>query len=1113
VAPLFTDAQSASMTDEAFAKYQDEVREAHAREEETLRTRVLRDLRRADQAWWQAAKDAMTASVTAELEQDPVYRAMSVMRTGAYPDGTPFVEGQDPAVPIKLSRDALVAQYGKAILAQLPRPYLYAKDSGITADAAAEVFGFSSGDELLTAILEAVPLDQAVAREVDRRMLAEYGDVFAEGRLEEEARQIVQGGEHRQQIVAAELEALTRGLERTVAGRTTLTRGLARGVIPPAAAINEMARKQIAATKIRDLRPGLFLQAARRASQAAYDALAIRHDRAGAVQAKLQELINLALYREARETQDRVESMRRTLRGYQSTAARQRFGKAGADYLTQIDALLDRYELARVTQKALAGRVTLDAFVKAQQAENIPIEIPQTLLDEARRINYLDVPVGEFTDVYDAVEHLARLARLKNELLKSAKKRTFEEARDTFVGSIRLHNDVQPTRVEFRPSEEKWETIGDWFAAHTKLSIHARVLDGSQDGGEAWEQLVRPINEAGDAEAVMREAAIHAMLALFTKAYPGRELMRLNQKLFIKEIGTSLSKEGRLLVALNWGNEDNRQRLLNDPKRQWNAAQIHAILETLDRRDWEFVQGVWDYLDTFWPAIAAKQQRVTGLTPEKVVASPVDTKYGQFRGGYFPIKYDPRLTARAGVLQETGEATLKTFAAYVSATTRRGHVEARQQNVKMALRLDFSVLFNHVDQVIHDLTHHEMLIDVNRLLEDREVQAAIVDTRGHQVYRQLVRAVEDVAIGAAPAKNILEKAANFARGGTQVALLGLNFWTALQQPLGLFNGMSRVGPVWVLRGLKRWLRDAATMESTLTWIHQQSPYMKDRATGGGTQDLQDLRATLSRPGGWFDGLVRTVTQDHVTQQNILNSFLWHIGQAQKVADVPTWLGAYEKHMAQGQPEARAIALADQAVRESQGSGRIADLAEVQRGTPIAKLFMTFYSYGSTLFNATVEVYHRTEPSLRRPGNVAAFIGHLSLLYAFPALGTVLLSRAFGRTGGDDDESFVLEFGKEMLSAALNTMVFVRELGGLLNEGVRGYAGPAGTRLAQAFYTLGQQIKQGEIDEALVAASLTVAGILWRFPAAQVQRTVDGFVALQEGRTRNPAALLVGPPRD
>jgi hypothetical protein len=321
--------------------------------------------------------------------------------------------------------------------------------------------------------------------------------------------------------------------------------------------------------------------------------------------------------------------------------------------------------------------------------------------------------------------------------------------------------------------------------------------------------------------------------------------------------------------------------------------------------------------------------------------------------------------------------------------------------------------------------------------------------------------------------------------------------------------MQRVGAVWVLRGMTRWLRDSTSMQSSVAWIHARSPFMKERALSA-TQDLADLRATLSRPG-WFDTMVRTVTADTVTQQNILNSLLWHIGQAQKLADVPTWLGAYEKAMAEHNDEQRAAALADQAVIDSQGSGRISDLAEVQRGGPIAKLFMTFYTYGSTTFNQTVEAYGRTAPTLRRPGSVAAFLGHLSLIYSMPALGIVLLSRAFGRTGDEDDDAgdWVREFAKENLSAAMNGVVGIRELSSVLTDGVRGYAGPAGARVIQLTYRVAAEAKSGELDEGLAKAALQVGGVVFRFPAAQAQRTVDGFVALQEGRTRNPAALLVG----
>jgi hypothetical protein len=140
ITPLFTDATRAGMTELEFASYLDTVREASQRAQEELQARVLSELTREEQTWWQTERDTMRAAVEQEITQQPVYRALSVMRTGTLPDGTPFLEGEQPR-PIKLSKDSLVAQFGKGILEQLPKPWLYAKNSGIAADTAAELFG------------------------------------------------------------------------------------------------------------------------------------------------------------------------------------------------------------------------------------------------------------------------------------------------------------------------------------------------------------------------------------------------------------------------------------------------------------------------------------------------------------------------------------------------------------------------------------------------------------------------------------------------------------------------------------------------------------------------------------------------------------------------------------------------------------------------------------------------------------------------------------------------------------------------------------------------------------------------------------------------------------
>src|ERR1700751_2639570 len=144
---------------------------------------------------------------------------------------------------------------------------------------------------------------------------------------------------------------------------------------------------------------------------------------------------------------------------------------------------------------------------------------------------------------------------------------------------------------------------------------------------------MRPIDEAGHSEAVKLEQATQAVTELYNTAYKGEE-SSLWVKQSIPEINDSLSKWARLMVALNWGNDGNRQRVQSGFG--WNEGQVKAILDTLDERDWKLVQGVWYHINSYWQDISDKQQRVTGVRPEKVEASPVQTKFGEFPGGYFP---------------------------------------------------------------------------------------------------------------------------------------------------------------------------------------------------------------------------------------------------------------------------------------------------------------------------------------------------------------------------------------------------------------------------------------------------------------------------------------------
>jgi hypothetical protein len=880
----------------------------------------------------------------------------------------------------------------------------------------------------------------------------------------------------------------------------------------PTTVLHAQAEQTIGRIAPKDIKPQLYWNAAQKEGTNAARAVAAgRYE--DAVAAKNKQRTAVALHRAAVAALQEADTIEKYAQRMSEKSAQARLGKAGESYQSQVNALLNKFEFSDVTNKALEKRKTLAEWVADRQKEGLPVELPADVLEAAQRQNYRTVPMDTLREVRDAIKNIDALARLKNELLSSKDKRTYEERRDALVANIRAKNKVREGELEFRRADERKHLVADWFGSMKKIATLAEQLDGFQEGGPMWDLVIRPLNDAADREVARRQKEGKAYDAIIQKHYPGKALGEWSQKRHIPALRASLSKEAMLAVALNWGNETSRDRLLSDPKRRWDRRQIDAILDQLDARDWQFVQDTWDFVDTFWPEIADKQFRLTGLRPEKVEGVPVDTKFGRLRGGYYPLKYDARLAPSPGINNLVGDAKQSLQAAYIRATTKRGHTKARLEHVELPVRLELGVMFEHLDQVVHDLTHHEALIDVSRLLRDPKVSSAIHDVGGDVMFRQFTNALTDIALGKRPGGNVMDRAAQFMKTGTQVAALGFNLWTAAQQPLGLFNGAARVGPTWVARGMFRWMRDAATMENTLVWIRDVSPFMAARSITA-NQDISDLRNRLAEPGGWFDALVRQVSSNKVTQQNVTDSFLWHIGLMQRVADVPTWLGAYEKAKAAKVSDEDAIARADQAVRDSQGSGQLVDLSQVQRGGPIAKLFMVFYSYGNTVYNATARAYGETE--LKNPASVARFIGNLGLLYAFPAVGAVALSRLFGMTTGDDDDplaDWLKDVAGEMGASALNTMVFVRELGGLLRSSNRGYQGPAGTRILQQIYATAQQLSQGEVDEGLLKSLNSTAGVIFRYPASQAQRSVDGFIALQEGETDNPLALLFGPPRE
>jgi hypothetical protein len=972
-----------------------------------------------------------------------------------------------------------------------PRPVAKLPDADM--DAIAEMFGFTSGDHLRREMLESPNAKDLIEAMTDQRMLEEHGDLVTPGALERAALEAVHN-EARARAVATELtmlEGANQGAERTASGgRVNVVNKAAR----------TFAEAIIGRRKVRELKPSVWQTAARRAARKVLQLIGAGKT-ADAAAAKRDQLL---AHHAAMQTQKALDEVKRGveyLKRFENEGTRKNLPQ---DYLDQIDKLLERFDLRQVSNRQLDRRAALLEWVEAQREMGVEPDIPPVLLDEAQQVSYRDLTVEEFRGLVDTVRQVEHLARLKNKLLTAKDKREFEAVRDLIASSIAENagDRAADTRTPNTVLGGALLGLKKFWSAHIKAATLARVMDGGRDGGPVWEYLIRGANEAGDSEVKMRAEATQALAALLAPVLKQGSLG--GKGVYIPEIGRSMNREAMLAVALNTGNDGNLQRLLGGEG--WTQAQVDAILAKLTSADWAFVQSVWDYFETYRPLIGAKERRVGGKEPEWVQPTPrtvtsADGRVIQLRGGYYPIKYDTRASDRAEQHADAEDARRQMQAAYTSATTRRSFVKTRAEEVVgRPLLYSLDGIYNGVQEVIHDLAWHEWLIDANRLLRDKKISSAIRTTYGPEAHQQLKAWVQDVAVGEQGARNAGERALSWLRQGVSVSGLGLNVMTAAIQPLGITQSIVRIGPQWVGRGLSKFIADPL---SSVDEINEKSTFMRTR-TMTRLRELAEVRAQIK-------GQTRV-------RRAIDAASYYLILRMQQLVDVPTWIGAYEKAYSEGHGEERAIALADQAVIDSQASGMRKDLSAIERGSEALKLFTVFY----TFFNAAFNLGVGQTMLANTPAKKAKLAADYLLLLTVPALMGALLKDALTPGGDDEDEEkLVRKLIGEQISYLAGLMFGVREIGTPLANQIKGegfgtdYTGPAGLRLLGDVTRLSKQAGQvaegGEeaLDLPLLKAIVSAAGTLLRLPSTQINRSLTGYNALVDGKTDNPMALVFG----
>lgn len=795
---------------------------------------------------------------------------------------------------------------------------------------------------------------------------------------------------------------------------------------------------------------------AAKAAKAAEAAL-LDGDHAEAYRQKQFQMLNNALAAEAYAAADEVETARKRMDEIANAKTRKAIDQ---DYLEQAQMLLEAVDLKRRSQIYERRKGSFAAWAAAREAEGFDVIVPENFEATIGMTNWSKMPVGDILMLDEAIKQIMHLGRLKQSLIDGQEEREWEEVVQEAVDSAAGLRGKPPADLA---QPRLWESIGRRIAGIDATLLKMETvfdwLDGGNPNGVFNRIAFRPIADAQAREADMVKDYQSRIKALF-EAVPAETAARWQDRMVLPftdiETGRPMvvNRQQLIAMALNVGNEGNLQRLA-DGYHLNGGALVGYLDETLTKEEWQFVQDVWDTIDTLWPEISALEKRVNGVAPDKVRARKFDTSTnGQMRGGYYPAAYD---TSRNYKAQENaGKERDLLEGGYTRATTRASSTKARDEQVKRPILLDLGVINRHLGEVIHDITHREAVIRANRFLSIERVRRAVDGALGQEIGNQFRPWVKFVANSWA-----MERAGNEGigkwlgrlRANATAVGMGLRATTMVSQIAGYSNSVEVVGEAAMAKALTQFSRDIA---GSFRSVMERSDEVRNRMN---TLD-RDIRTEIAR--------LSRINPASKAAAMVIDGrkFFFHgIGYMDMVVSVPTWMAGYSNALAAGMSEEDAAYAGDKAVRQSQGAGGPKDLAAIQRGTgkwgEALKLITMFYSYFSAQYQRqrtlARDVMGADE---RRTRNIPRLAARAFFLLVLPPLLTEVLRAAVGAEAGpDDDEWWTQWLLRKLLANAVGPIPMVRDVFEPTWNAVRG-GGWRGTSISPVQRSLESLVRAG-----------------------------------------------------
>jgi hypothetical protein len=914
---------------------------------------------------------------------------------------------------------------------------------------------------------------------------------------------------------------------------------------------------------------------------------------------KENQLLAAAMAAEARKTREKVDVIRRRVERY--LKGKEKLPPSEGYWLHHLAYLLrltekDAAKPAKLdTLAAIAAKLSAGLDIRTE-GEWTPLSAAMALSASPAENGYLGMTMEDFEEAARGLDILYVTGRDEGKM-KTMAGRTLEEIRDEIISDpTNLLDGVTVKENKINPNEgglgystllRKAPLLGQqmasagqrYLAATMKPELMMELL-----GEKAHRYLYGTLERAAQHEAAMTAEAM-ATVNHLVGAYTRKERQAWQERNILWWGDEKISKENILAMALNLGNEINRSRLAEGLSDLGNPHIIEEIIARIEQhmteKDWQFVQGVWDFLGKYWPETVRIEMMMNGtqLHPQPALPFTARTKDGKeikMKGGYYPIVYNAEKSDRA-LEYSLDEEAKKNMQGAAALSTGLSSTKSRTQGAVKGrpLLLSLRVIPKHLGEVIHNQTHRIACRDVYHIIHDKTFSDYVTKRMGAPFYENLKQWAIDVwqtkSADLNQAERGLSKLMQGLRSNAALAIMGWRMWPVTENATNIFPAMNEIGAAEMMsavgdfyanfgtykellhkslfmssriehmdRDMKRqhrmfetdaavpeWLKDNAylfmektdLMFSAPLWCRAyknafapklaevmaeneavkkeiEAAYAEDKLTEAKVYDLvqrqKEIEAELTRrrhgaPLAEETPLSRTPKAELEAEAFRLNTA---IAEAEREAA--------EKHRRfalvserelktpeemNAEAEQRAIFAADRKVRNVFGSGDVKDLAAVQKGSELMKLFTMFYGYFSVQANAIIRSYYRGRSAKSWAPLASTILYRIFLTSALATLGRMMI---FGE--GDDDkdkyrkdaagnkieipvvERILTQYAKNTLSTATGMAVGVRDIGNfyinMVFEGTdygRGLAlfGTAGSRAVQEVNTLSKLLMARE----------------------------------------------------